>query len=73
MVRPRQHQDASGVPRLRLVTVDEAACYLGMKRRKLYDLIASGKIASVLIPPRMRRLDIRDLDRFIDENRQDSA
>lgn len=52
----------------RLVTVVQASEIVGLSRSKLYELLASRELPSVRIG-RARRIDLRDLERFIDGHR----
>lgn len=52
----------------RLITIVEAAQIIGLSRSKLYELLASRELPSVRIG-RARRIDIADLERFIDVHR----
>ena len=54
--------------RPRLLTVDQAAAYLGRTRESLQHLIAAGKLPTVRSDRRVF-LDIRDLDTWVDENK----
>ncbi len=55
-----------------LISVTDAADRLGLSRSKCYELLATGELPSVRIG-RSRRIDIRDLRRFIDAHRTDST
>ncbi|MFC1569114.1 helix-turn-helix domain-containing protein [bacterium] len=55
----------------RLLSVIEAANYLSISRAKLYQWLAKGKIPSVRIDNR-RLIDIRDLDQFIDDLKEEN-
>ena len=58
----------------RLLTDKEAADYIGASRSYVRALVANGKLPRVELPAtngsdgraRMLRIDIRDLDRFVD-------
>jgi excisionase family DNA binding protein len=52
----------------RLLTVDQAAVYLGRTREAVQHLVASGKVPSVRSDRRVF-LDRLDLDRWIDDNK----
>ncbi len=54
----------------RLLTVGEAAAYLGRTVGGVREMIYSGKLPAVKIDRRVQ-LDIRDLERLIDENKVD--
>ena len=52
----------------RLITISQAAEIVGLSRSKLYELLASRQLSSVRIG-RARRIDLADLERFIDGHR----
>lgn len=52
----------------RLITIVEAAEIVGLSRSKLYELLASRELPSVRIG-RSRRIDLADLERFIERHR----
>lgn len=54
--------------RTRLITIVEAAEIIGPSRSKLYELLAARELPSVRIG-RARRIDLADLERFIDGHR----
>ena len=54
--------------RKRLLTVEEAAIYLGRSKEALQHMVASGKLATVKADRRVF-LDIKDLDLWIDRNK----
>jgi excisionase family DNA binding protein len=58
-------------PSRRLLTVDQAAEYLGRTREAVEHMIHSGKLPVVRIDKRVS-LDVRDLDRLIEERKVDS-
>jgi excisionase family DNA binding protein len=49
-----------------LLRIDEAAKWLGLSKRKTYDLVYKGEISSVYIG-RSRRVPVAALERFVDE------
>jgi excisionase family DNA binding protein len=57
----------------RLLSVDEAAAYLGLAPRTIYNAIAPKSRNPFPVRPvrigKLRKFDIRDLDRFIDESK----
>ena len=57
----------------RLLSVEEAAAYLGLAPRTLYNGIAPKSRNPFPIKPvrigKLRKFDIRDLDRFIEESK----
>lgn len=52
----------------RLMTVDQAAVYLGRTREAVQHLVSSGKVPTVRADRRVF-LDRHDLDRWIDDNK----
>lgn len=60
---------AAGGLKPRLLSVEQGAAYLGRTKESLQHMIASGKIPTVRSDRRVF-LDVRDLDRWIDENKQ---
>ncbi len=69
-VRAKLAQDGGGVVvRPRLLTVEQAAVYVGRTREALQHMIASGKIPTVRTDRRVF-LDVRDLDRWIEDCKQ---
>lgn len=56
----------------RLITTVQAAEIIGLSRSKLYELLASRELPSVRIG-RARRIDLQDLERFIDGHRVPNA
>jgi excisionase family DNA binding protein len=52
----------------RLINVSEAAEIIGLSRSKVYELLADGLLPSIRIG-RTRRIDVADLDAFIDRHR----
>ncbi len=54
----------------RLLTVREAGKYIGRTESAVRELVWNGKLAHIRTDRRVM-LDIRDLDRWIDENRVD--
>jgi predicted DNA-binding transcriptional regulator AlpA len=59
----------------RLLNIQEAATYLGLAPRTLYNGIAPKSRNPFPIKPvrigKLRKFDIRDLDRFIEESKND--
>jgi excisionase family DNA binding protein len=57
----------------RLLSVDEAAAYLGLAPKTIYNAIAPKSRNPFPVRPvrigKLRKFDIRDLDRFIDESK----
>ena len=56
----------------RLLNVVEAAAYLGMSPKTLYNLASSRRVAFVKIG-RSLRFDVRDLDAVIEANRRPAS
>jgi excisionase family DNA binding protein len=63
------HSTTRSSPLQRLFSVEEAARILGLSPDKVRDLIRSGRLKSVRID-RSVRVDIRDLEKFIEENKE---
>ncbi len=53
----------------RLLSIDQAAVYLGRSKEAVAHMVASGKIPKVQGDRRIQ-LDVRDLDQWIEENKQ---
>ncbi len=68
--RPMTHP----APAARLVTVAVAAEQLGLSQRTVYELMNSGELASIKLPPHTqqaaRRIEQTEIDAFIKRNRQ---
>lgn len=58
----------SGTVGPRLLTVEQAASYLGRSKEALEHMVASAKIPTVRIDRRVF-IDVRDLDRLIDDSK----
>ena len=56
------------VTQTRLISVVEAAEIMGLSRSMVYELLAEGRLPSIRIG-RTRRIDVADLDAFIDRHR----
>lgn len=52
----------------RLLSVEESAVYLGLSKREIYNMIATGELPPVR-HRRRKMLDIRDLDHWIERNK----
>jgi excisionase family DNA binding protein len=52
----------------RLLSVEEAAVYLSLSKREIYNMIASDQLR-VVTRGRRKMLDIRDLDEWIERNK----
>lgn len=64
---------ASSLPlRPRLLTVEQAASYIGRTREGVQHLIASGKLPCVKAD-RRNFVDVRDIDAWIDQNKSAEA
>ena len=63
----------NGASRARLVTPADAAEQLGISLRTIYELMSTGALASIKIPPggktSPRRIEQAEIDAFIDRNR----
>lgn len=57
----------------RLLSVEEACEQLGIRKRKIYELMGSGELASIKLPPGSkqsgRRIEQSEIDAFIERNR----
>ena len=49
--------------------VPEAAKYFGVPRSRMYELIQAGELPAVRIGQRSIRVNVRDTERFLKENR----
>jgi excisionase family DNA binding protein len=58
-------QEATRSSTARLLTVTQACDYLSLSRTTLYQLIAGGELATLKIRG-ARRVDVAELDRYID-------
>jgi hypothetical protein len=67
-VRAELAQEGAGSVKPRLLTVEQAATYLGRTEEAMQHMIAGGKLQTVRIDRRVF-LDIRDLDRLIEDNK----
>lgn len=52
----------------RLLSVEDAAAYLSLSKREIYNMIANRELPAV-IRGRRKMLDIRDMDAWIDRNK----
>jgi excisionase family DNA binding protein len=68
-VRAELASDGAATVRPRLLTVEQGATYLGRSKEAVEHIIASGKLPSVRSDRRVF-LDIRDLERWIEENKR---
>ena len=50
--------------------VPEAAAYFRVPRSRMYDLIQSGQLPAVRLGERSIRVNVRDVERFLAENRR---
>ena len=65
-------RDALNVSELtnrRLFSIEEAAVYLSLSKREVYNMIATRELPAVT-HGRRKMLDIRDLDAWIDHNKE---
>lgn len=67
-VRAEVAQDGVAAVKRRLFTVEQAAVYLGRTTEALQHMIASGKLRAVRADRRVF-LDLKDLDRWIEQNK----
>jgi excisionase family DNA binding protein len=58
-----------GLP-VRSLKIGDAAEYMGVSRRFLYDLGISGQIPRVKLSEKLICFDVDDLDRYIDERKE---
>jgi len=65
----RKALNLSDVTNRRLLSVNDAAIYLALSKREVYNMISSGALHSVLHGKR-RMLDIRDLDEWIERRKK---
>jgi excisionase family DNA binding protein len=64
-----QGGSANGEVRPRLLTVEQAAVYVGRSKDAVHHMIASGKLPTVRADRRVF-IDMRDLDAWIEEHKQ---
>ncbi len=64
----RRALNGNGAMNRRLLSADEAALYVSLSRREIYNLIANRQLPAV-IRGRRKMLDIQDLDAWIDRNK----
>jgi len=68
--KPLGHKLGRAPRTARLVSVDDAAVYLGISRRAVWRLIASGALARVTLPGQRRvLLDVNDLAELVSANK----
>ena len=67
-VRVRIDQEGTAAVKPRLLTVEQAATYLGRTLEAVQHLIAAAKVRVVRTDRRVF-LDVRDLERWIEENK----
>jgi excisionase family DNA binding protein len=53
----------------RVYNIEQAAEYLGISTNGVYDLLNTRRLPTVSIDSR-NRFDVRDLDKFVDENKK---
>jgi excisionase family DNA binding protein len=61
-------QPGGATVKSRLLTVEQAASYMGRSEEAMQHMIASGKIPAVRIDRRVF-IDMRDLDKLIEDNK----
>jgi excisionase family DNA binding protein len=54
----------------RLFTVKQAAIYLSYDKQTVYEIIAIGEIPHIPFGKRGIRIDRKDLDKYVDENKR---
>jgi len=64
----REAMNISDATNRRLLAAEEAATYLSLSKREVYNMIAAGQLLAVS-HGRRKMLDIRDLDTWIAENK----
>jgi excisionase family DNA binding protein len=64
----RKALNVSEATNRRLLSAEEAAVYLSLSKRELYNMIANHQLAAVK-HGRRKMLDIRDLDEWIERNK----
>jgi excisionase family DNA binding protein len=67
-VRAELAGDGAATVKPRLFTVEQAAAYLGRTKEGMQHLLAASKIPAVRADRRVY-LDVRDLDRWIEQNK----
>jgi excisionase family DNA binding protein len=65
----RKALTVSEVTNRRLLSAEEAATYLSLSKREVYNMIAIHQLTAV-IHGRRKMLDVRDLDNWIDGNKR---
>jgi excisionase family DNA binding protein len=72
VAKQEERQWRNGAPARRLLSVEEAAGYLGRSPAAIRHMIESGKLPAVRIDGRVQ-LDIRDLDRLVEASKTGKA
>jgi excisionase family DNA binding protein len=67
-VRAELADDSSSVLRPRLLTVAQAATYMGRTEEAMQHMVANGKIPTVRVDRRVF-IDVRDLERLIENSK----
>jgi excisionase family DNA binding protein len=67
-VAVREALNISPATNRRLLSADEAAIYLSLSKREVYNMIANRQLAAVT-HGRRKMLDIRDIDEWIERNK----
>jgi len=65
----RKALNVSELTNRRLFSIEEAAVYLSLSKREVYNMIATRELPAVT-HGRRKMLDIRDLDAWIDHNKE---
>ena len=65
----RKALNVSELTNRRLFSIEEAAVYLSLSKREVYNMIATRELPAVTHGSR-KMLDIRDLDAWIDHNKE---
>lgn len=52
-----------------LLTVKEAAEYLGLSRATIFKLLRNGQLARIKLGPQTTRLDLTDINRYIEAHK----
>ena len=69
LTRRLAQSDNGGTARPRLLSIEQAAIYLGRTKEAVQHMVSSRKIPKVQGDRRIQ-IDIRDLDRWIEANKQ---
>jgi excisionase family DNA binding protein len=66
---PSNNDAAAGKIQTELLTVSQAAARLSLSPRSVWALIAGGKLRAIKLGRRATRIDVADVDRFINDAR----